>query len=136
MVFKPGRSTTDAIYTLEQMQEKHLSRKQKTSFTFVGLEKAFDRVLCFVLWWAMRKLGIDEWTVSLVKVMYDDPNSKVRVNSWFSEKHELTVGVHQGSILSPLLLTIVMEALSHDAWVLNWLLSGAPACRSSYNYEW
>ena len=63
------------------MQEKHLSRKNKTCFTFVGLEKAFDRVPCFVLWWAMGKLGIDEWTVNLVKVMYEDPNSKVRVNS-------------------------------------------------------
>jgi hypothetical protein len=29
-------------------------------FAFVGLEKALDRVHWKVLWWAMRKTGIEE----------------------------------------------------------------------------
>ena len=58
--FMPGRSSTDAIYILRQMQEKHLVRKKKIYFTFVDLEKAFDCVPCSTLWWAMRKLEIDE----------------------------------------------------------------------------
>ena len=36
---------------------------------FVDLEKAFDRVPRDVIWWAMRKLGIDEWLVRLVQSM-------------------------------------------------------------------
>ena len=81
---------------------------------FVDLEEAFDRVPGSILWWTMRKLGIDEWFVRLVKVMYDGANSRVRVNGCFTERFEVTVGVHQGSALSPLLFAIVMEALSRE----------------------
>ena len=52
--FMSGRSTTDAIYILRQMQEKHLIWKTKIYFAFVDLEKAFDRVPPSVFWWAMR----------------------------------------------------------------------------------
>ena len=51
----------------------------------------------------MRKLEIDEWIVRLVKVMHDGANSRVSVNGCFSERFEVTVGVHQSSVLSLLL---------------------------------
>ena len=35
-----------------------------SSFGFVDLEKAFDRVPREVISWAMRKLGVEEWLVS------------------------------------------------------------------------
>ena len=37
---------------------------------FVDLEKAFDRVPRKVIWWALRKLGVEEWIVQLVQGMY------------------------------------------------------------------
>ena len=55
--FMPGRGTTDAIFILRQLQEKHLAKNKKLYFAFVDLEKAFDRVPRKVIWWAMRKLG-------------------------------------------------------------------------------
>ena len=44
--------------------------------------------------------------------MYNGADSRVKVNGCFSEKFEVTVGVHQGSVLSPPRFAIVMEALS------------------------
>ena len=41
--FMPGNGTTDAIFTVRQMQEKCVC-KGKFLFAFVDLEKAFDRV--------------------------------------------------------------------------------------------
>ena len=64
----------------------------------------------------MRKLGVDEWIVRLMKVMYDGANS--RLNDYFGERFEVTVDVHQGSILSPLLFAIVIEALSLSSVLL------------------
>ena len=81
---------------------------------FVDLEKAFDRVPRKVLWWALRKVGVDEWLVQVVKAMYNNASSRVRVNGAYSEPVDIKVGVHQGSVLSPLLFLIVLEALSRE----------------------
>ena len=48
----------------------------------------------------------------LVKGMYANARSRVRVGEGFSKEFEVKVGVHQGSVLSPLLFIIVLEALS------------------------
>ena len=118
--FVPKRGTTDAIFIIRQLQEKFLSMRDLSGknltlyFAFVDLEKAFDRVPRKVLWWAMRSLGIDEWIVRLVQAMYSNARSRVRVGDSYSEEFDVTVGVHQGSVLSPLLFIIVLEALSRD----------------------
>ena len=118
--FVPGRGTTDAIFIIRQLQEKFLSMRNLDGknltlyFAFVDLEKAFDRVPRKVLWWAMRSLGVDEWIVRLVQAMYSNARSRVRVGDSYSEEFDVTVGVHQGSVLSPLLFIIVLEALSRD----------------------
>ena len=59
-------------------------------------------------WWAIRKLGVDEWLVLVIQSMYVNTHSLVRFNN------KTTVGFHQGSVLSPLLFTIVLEALSQE----------------------
>ena len=62
----------------------------------VVLEKAFDRVPWKVIWWALRKLGVEEWIVRLVQGMYANAQSRVRVGEGFSKEFEVKVGVHQG----------------------------------------
>ena len=78
-----------------------------------------------VLWWAMRKLGVEEWLIRVVMSMYDNAQSKVRVNNTYRNPINVSVGVHQGSVLSPLLFIIVMEVLSRN---LGWLPLGAILC--------
>ena len=112
--FMSGRGTTDAIFIVRQLQEKHLAANKPLYMAFVDLEKAFDRVPRDVIWWAMRKLGIDEWLVRLVQSMYKDVRSRVRVGDGYSEEFGVGVGVHRGSVLSPLLFIIVLEALSGE----------------------
>ena len=62
----------------------------------------------------MRCLGVDEWIVSVIKAMYEDATTTVRVNGRESKAFSVRVGVHQGSVLSPLLFIIVLEALSRE----------------------
>ena len=42
--FMSGRGTTDAIFIVSQLQEKHLAANKPLYMAFVDLEKAFDRV--------------------------------------------------------------------------------------------
>ena len=110
--FVPGRGTTDAIFVVRQLQEKYLAANKRLYMAFVDLEKAFDRVPRKVIWWALRKLGVEQWIVGLVQGMYANARSHVHVCEGYSEEFEVKVGVHQGSVLSPLLFIIVLEALS------------------------
>ena len=57
---------------------------------------------------------MDEWIVRLVQGMYSNARSCVRVGEGYSEEFEERVGVHQGSVLSPLLFIIVLEAFSRE----------------------
>ena len=112
--FVPGRGTTDAIFIVRQLQEKYIAANKQLYFAFVDLEKAFDRVPRKVLWWAMRSVGVEEWAVRVVQGMYTNARSRVRVNGQLSEEFKVEVGVHQGSVLSPLLFILVLEALSRE----------------------
>ena len=78
---------------------------------YIDLEKAFDRVPRKVLWWALRSLGVEEWDVRVIQSMYTDVKSHVGVNGQYSKEFGVGVGVHQGSVLSPLLFILVLEAL-------------------------
>ena len=112
--FVPGRGTTDAIFIIRQLQEKYIAANKPLYIAFVDLEKAFDRVPRKVLWWALRSLGVEEWAIRVIQGMYTDVRSRVRVNGQYSEEFGVGVGVHQGSVLSPLLFILVLEALSRE----------------------
>ena len=68
----------------------------------------------------MSKLGVEEWIVKLVQGMYEKVRSRVRVGEGVSDEFEVKVGVHQGSVLSPLLIIIALE-LCHDSFELVYL---------------
>ena len=112
--FMPGRCTTDAIFIVRQIQEAHIRKNWNLYFALVDLEKAFDRVTRKVLWWTLRKVGIPEWIVRVIKVMHQNARSLVRVNNLFSAVFDVQVGVHQDSVLSPLLFIILLAVLSRE----------------------
>ena len=52
-------------------------KKKKNSFYFavIDMEKVFDQVPSDAFWRACRKLGIEEWLVKIVKLMYRNAQS-------------------------------------------------------------
>ena len=65
--FMSGRGTVDAIFILRQVQEKVLEGNNKRYCTFVDLEKAFDGVPREVVHWSLRKKGVTEKIVRVIK---------------------------------------------------------------------
>ena len=87
--FIPGRGTTDTIFVVRQLYEKYPAANKRLYMAFVDLEKAFDRVPWKVIWWVLRKLGVEEWIVRLVQGMYANARSRVRVSEGYSEEFEV-----------------------------------------------
>ena len=100
--FMPGKDTIDAVFILRQIQEGYFAKQKKLYTCFVDPEKAFDRIPRKVVEWAMRKKGIPEALVTVVMSLYKGARTKVKVGTHFSDELEANVGVHQGSVLSPL----------------------------------
>ena len=75
---------------------------------------AFDRVPRRVQWWNLWKVGILEWIVHVVQIMHQNARRYVRIKNLYSDVFNVQVGVHQGSVLSPLPFIIVLEALSQE----------------------
>ena len=112
--FMPAWRTNDAIFILKQLHEKNLAKNRKLYFAFVDLEKAFDRVPRKVIWWVIRKLGIEEWFVQFVQAVHNNTRRKVRVSNTYSDEFGVKVGFHQDSVYTPLLFIIELEALSRE----------------------
>ena len=68
----PGRGTKEAIFIPRQLKEKHLGKHKPLYFALVDLEQAFDRVPRKVLWWVIRRVGVEEWVISAIKTMYEN----------------------------------------------------------------
>ena len=97
------------------MQQKHQAKKKNLYYAFVDFEKSFDGVPREVVRWALRKLGVDEWLICTVMSLYTETCTVGRTDTGISESFELKVGLHEGSVLSPLLFAAVMDVVSSKA---------------------
>ena len=57
---------------------------------------------------------MDEWLISTVMALYTEACTVVRTDAGLSEHLEVKVGLHQGSVLSPL-FSAVMDVVSSEA---------------------
>ena len=65
----------------------------------------------------MKKKGFSEVIVRAVMSLYHGAKTKVRVESELSQEFLVQVGVHQGSVLSPLLFAIAVDVISENTRV-------------------
>ena len=63
----------------------------------------------------MRKKGLSEVMVRVVMSLYDGAKTRVRVGYAYSEEFEVKVGVHQGSVMLPLLLALLVDVITENA---------------------
>ena len=83
-------------------------------FLFFDMEKAFDRVSYKYLNQALKATGYGPNFRKLVGLLYNEnntPKRRVYTNGYYSKPFPIQSGVAQGCPLSPLLFTLVAEAL-------------------------
>ena len=112
--FMPGKSTTDALFALRVLMEKYREGQKELHCVFVDLEKAYGKMPREEVWYCMRKSGLAEKYVRIVRDMYDDSITAVRCAVGVTEGFDVKVGLHQGSALSPCLFAMVMDRMTDD----------------------
>ena len=113
--FRPGRSTTEQIFSLRILCERYLQHQQELFHVFVDFKKAFDRVWHAALWSTMKLYNINANLIKVIESLYSKATSAVYYNGSVGEWFRTTVGVRQGCLLSPTLFSIFLERIITDA---------------------
>lgn len=103
--FRPGRSTTDMIFTRRQLQEKATEQQQALYVVFVDFAKAFDTVDRETLWKVLELYGCPEKIVKIIKCFHEGMSGKVSIGGDMSDTFKINHGVKQGCVLAPTLFT-------------------------------
>lgn len=112
--FVPDKSTADAIQAMRILVEKFRDASKDLHLIFIDLEKAFDRVPRDLIWTALRSHEVPEIYVNIIRDMYNEATTRIRCVAGISNLFSVGVGVHQGSVLSPLLFNIVMNYITSN----------------------
>ncbi|KAK9148382.1 hypothetical protein Scep_007139 [Stephania cephalantha] len=110
--FMPGRSTMEAIFLVRRLLEKYRENKKDLHMVFVDLEKAYDRVPRDVLWWVLERKRVHARYIDTIKDMYDGVVTSIKTFGGATKEFPITIGLHQGSALSPYLFTLVIDELT------------------------
>lgn len=112
--FRHGRGCLDQIFILNEILSKRREMGLSSFLAFIDVKKAYDRVWRDGLWHKVEATGADEHCVKMLKAMFARVIRSVHVNGGRTEEFDVTVGVPQGSVLSPLLYAIFINGL-HQA---------------------
>ncbi|KAJ8715501.1 hypothetical protein PYW07_009983 [Mythimna separata] len=110
--FRAGNSTMDAVFALRTLSEAYRERRRALYMAFLDLQKAFDCIPRQAIWWALRFKGVPEAYIDIIRDMYRDSVSSVQTAVGESNIFPISVGVHQGSALSPFLFNVVLDVVT------------------------
>ena len=115
--FRPGKSTTDQIFTLRQILEKTHEKQIDTYHLFVDYKAAFDSPIREKLYEAMSELGIPTKLIRLCRMTLNNTRSSVKVGKELTDPFDTRRGLRQGDTLSCDLFNIIMEVIMRKAAV-------------------
>ena len=79
---------------------------------FVDLQKAYDSVDRELLWKVLARAGVPSVMIDVIRQFHDGMRARVRMDDGeLSEWFEVTQGLRQGYVLSPLLFNIFFAAV-------------------------
>ena len=112
--FRRDRQTIDQLFVLNSITQLRRSRGKKTWLAFLDLRKAFPSVWREGLWTKMTKLGLGGKFLRICQGIYSKTSARVRVGSTLSRSYQVTTGLREGCVLSPILFSIFIMDLAGE----------------------
>ena len=109
--FRKGCSTVDAIFILNSIVQKYLNENKRLYVVFVDMFKCFDSIYHNALYFKLFKTGINGKMLRIIRDMYSNLKSCVKICNTYSDFFEYTVGLRQGEVISPIPFSLFVEDL-------------------------
>ena len=111
--FRKYTGCTDAIFATQELIARYISEGSTVHMCLFDIQKAFDSVEFPVLLDRLFSIGVNSKTWRLIRNWYAGTGGMcfVHLDSASSTSFPIERGVHQASILSPTLFSIVMDPL-------------------------
>jgi len=99
------------IFTLLETLRHRVRANQDTVLVFLDFKKAYDSVPQALLWDIMRKMGIPEAFVNLLRTWTAQSQITLKMGGVAQKPFPQETGVPQGGVLSPICFNLLMEVL-------------------------
>ena len=109
--FKSGCRTSDHIFVLKTLIDVYKKRQKKLYACFVDLRKAYDSVWHPGLFIKLLKIGISPKIIRLIQDLYSKSKTCIKLDNKLSDYFQVSLGVRQGCVLSPILFNIYINGL-------------------------
>lgn len=106
--FRKGRCTTDHLVKLSNQIKKQFAKRKSVLATFFDVKKAYDSVWHAKLLSKLKSVGINGCTFHCVKSFLENRYICTRIGRTYSTFKKTDMGLPQGSLLSPLLFSLLI----------------------------
>ena len=110
--FRPGRATSDHMFSIRQLIEKCYEFNIDHTHLFIDFKQAYDSIYRPSMWQIMHDFGIPKKLIKMTQVCMEGSKCKVKIGNRISDAFETKSGLRQGCTLSPLLFNLVMEKVT------------------------
>ena len=99
---------------MREIIQARRKKRKRTYCCFLDIRKAYDTVFREGLWKRMIEKGVGGKLWRVVKNLYREVGSCVRLGEEKTDWFGLEVGLRQGCILSPILFSIFIDGLAEE----------------------
>ena len=107
--FRQETSTIMNCWVVKECIHKYTEKGSPIYMAFLDLSKAYDRLIHKKLFTILKKAGIPHYLIETIKSLYCNQKAYIKYNGHKSTEWNITQGVRQGAILSPLLFSIYIN---------------------------
>ena len=109
--FRKGRSTNDHLVRLTNHIKRQFSRRKSVLATFFDVKKAYDSVWHRRLLFKLKNIGVSGHMYHYIKNLITNRKICTKVDNVFSCYNNIDQGIPQGSLIAPLLFSILIYDL-------------------------